>query len=103
LPPSRSRDQLSRILEALAVIQPLTMGDLAGAIQREGGKLPTGSTLVVIASLMPDPLAGVLARLRDEGHHVFVVATSDRVKEQLPPGIGYKEVSAAFERTGVLA
>ena len=27
----------------------------------------------------------------------------DRVKEQLPPGIGYKEVSAAFERTGVLA
>lgn len=102
LPPSRSRDQLSRILEALAVIQPLTMGDLAGAIRREGGKLPTGSTLVVIASLMPDPLAGVLARLRDEGHHIFVVATSDRVKEQLPPGIGYKEVAAAFERTGVL-
>lgn len=92
LPPSRSRDQLTRILEALAVIQPLTLGDLAGAIHKESGRMPAGSTLVVVASLMPDALAGVLARLRDEGHHVFVVATSPRVRDSLPPGIGMREV-----------
>lgn len=103
LPPSRSRDQLTRILESLAVIQPLTMGDLAGAIQRESGKLPAGSTLVVVASLMPDPLAGVLARLRDEGHHLFVIATSPRVRDSVPPGIGMREVGRAFERDGVFA
>ncbi|MGE0598722.1 MAG: DUF58 domain-containing protein [Dehalococcoidia bacterium] len=102
LPPSRSRDQVTKILEALAVIQPLTMGDLAGAIQRESGKLPAGSTLVVIASLMPPALAGVLARLRDEGHHIFVVATSKRVRDNLPEGIPMREVSGAFEREGVL-
>lgn len=102
LPPSRSRDQITKILEALAVIQPLTMGDLAGAIQRESGKLPAGSTLVVIASLLPPPLAGVIARLRGEGHHVFVVATSGRVRENLPDGIPMREVSGAFEREGVL-
>ena len=102
LPPSRSRDQITKILEALAVIQPLTMGDLAGAIQRESGKLPAGSTLVVIASLLPPPLAGVIARLRGEGHHVFVVATSARVRENLPDGIPMREVSGAFEREGVL-
>lgn len=102
LPPSRSRDQLTRLLEALAVIQPLTMGDLASAIRRESGKLPTGSTLVVIASLMPESLAGVIARLRDEGHHVFVVATSPRVRENVPPGIGIREVGSAFAREGKL-
>ncbi len=102
LPPSRSRDQVSRLLEALAVIQPLTMGDLAGAIQRESGKLPQGSTLVVVASLMPPPLAGVLARLHDEGHNVFVIATSDRVRESVPPGIGMREVGGVFQRAEVL-
>lgn len=102
LPPSRSRDQVSRLLEALAVIQPLTMGDLAGAIQRESGKLPQGSTLVVVASLMPPPLAGVLARLHDEGHNVFVIATSDRVRDAVPPGIGMREVGSAFQRAEVL-
>ncbi|MEO8539545.1 MAG: DUF58 domain-containing protein [bacterium] len=103
LPPSRSRDQLTRLLEALAVIQPLTMGDLATAIQRESGKLPAGSTLVVVASLMPDSLAGVLTRLRDEGHHLFVIATSDRVRDRVPPGIGVREVRGAFDRDGVIA
>ena len=102
LPPSRSRDQVSRLLEALAVIQPLTMGDLAGAIQRESGKLPQGSTLVVDASLMPPPLAGVLARLHDEGHNVFVIATSDRVRESVPAGIGMREVGGVFQRAEVL-
>lgn len=103
LPPSRSRDQITRILEALAVIQPLTMGDLAGAIQKESGKLPAGSTLVVIASLIPEALAGVLTRLRDEGHHVFVIATSQRVREALPAGIPMREVGGVFEREGVIA
>ena len=102
LPPSRSRDQVSRLLEALAVIQPLTMGDLAGAIQRESGKLPQGSTLVVVASLMPPALAGVLARLHDEGHNVFVIATSQRVREAVPPGIGMREVGGVFQRAEVL-
>ena len=102
LPPSRSRDQVSRLLEALAVIQPLTMGDLAGAIQRESGKLPQGSTLVVVASLMPPALAGVLARLHDEGHNVFVIATSQRVRDAVPPGIGMREVGGVFQRAEVL-
>jgi len=101
IPPSRARDQVSRLLEALAVIQPLTMGDLAGAIQRESGKLPQGSTLVVVASLVPPSLAGVLARLHDEGHHVFVIATSDRVRGAVPPGIGVREVGGAFQRAGI--
>jgi uncharacterized protein (DUF58 family) len=100
LPPSRSRDQITRILDALAVIQPLTMGDLAGTMLREGGRMPTGSTVVVIASLIPDSLAGVLVRLHDEGHRVFVLATSDRALANLPPGIPVQTVGRGFDRAG---
>ncbi len=98
LAPSRSREQLSRILEALAVIQPLTLGDLAGSIQRESGRMPAGSTIVVVASLIPQPLGAAIARLRDEGHHIFVAATSDRALDNVPPGVPVRRVARPFDR-----
>jgi uncharacterized protein (DUF58 family) len=98
LRPSRSRDQLTRVLEALAVIQPLTMGDLAGAIQRESGRMPAGSTIVIVAALIPGDLAATLSRLRAEGNHVFVVAISDRAAEAVPPGIPVHRIPSAFAR-----
>ncbi len=98
LPPSRSRDQLSRVLEALAVIQPLSMGDLAGAIERERGRLPAGSTIVVIASLLPDALAANIQRLHDDGHHVALVATSKRATQSALPGVLVRDISRALDR-----
>lgn len=103
LPPSRSREQMTRILDALAVIQPLTLGDLAGTIQRETGKLPAGSTIVVVASLVPVALAGAISRLAAEGHRVFVVATSERAARAVPSGIPTRSVAAAFTREGAPA
>ncbi len=98
LAPSRSRDQLTRILEALAVIQPLTLGDLAGAIHREGGRMPAGSTIVVVASLVPEPLAAAIRRLAAEGHEVFVLATSRRVDPSHLPGIPVRMAGKEFTR-----
>ncbi len=98
LAPSRSREQLTRILEALAVIQPLTLGDLAGSIQRESGRMPAGSTIVVVASLIPQPLGAAISRLQGEGHHVFVAATSDRALDNLPPGVPVRRVARPFDR-----
>ena len=98
LAPSRSREQLSRILEALAVIQPLTLGDLAGSIQRETGRMPAGSTIVVVASLIPQPLGAAIARLRDEGHHIFIAATSERALDNVPSGVPVRRVARPFDR-----
>ncbi len=103
LAPSRSRDQLTRVLEALAVIQPLTMGDLAGAIQRESGRLPAGSTVVVVASLIPEPLAGAITRLQDEGNRVYIVATSPRAAQSAPPGVPVHSLGSRFGRSAVMA
>lgn len=102
LAPSRSREQLTRILEALAVVQPLTTGDLAGAIKREAGRFQAGSTMVVVASLMPAPLAGVVTRLHDEGHRVHVLATSGRVDPSKLGPVPVENVGRAFERDGAL-
>ncbi|MCC7366504.1 MAG: DUF58 domain-containing protein [Dehalococcoidia bacterium] len=101
LPPSRSREQLTKVLEALAVVQPLTMGDLAGALQREGHRLPTGSTVVVVAALLPPALEGVIGRLAAQRHEVVVLATSDRVPPELPMGIPVYRTGQAFEREAV--
>lgn len=101
--PSRSREQLVRLLEALAVVQPLTMGDLAGAIRRESGRFETGSTLVVIAALIPDPLAAVIGRLAAEGHIVHVVAVSERAAAAVPPGAAVHRLGGRFQREEVLA
>ena len=97
LAPSRSPDQLTRVLEALAVIQPLTMGDLATSIVRESGRMPAGSTVVIVASLIPPELAGALSRLQSDGNRVFVLGTSDRALEAVPPGISARLVGHGFD------
>ncbi len=87
LPPSRSRDQLTRVLEALAVIQPLTMGDLAQSVRRESGRMPSGSTIVLVASFIPPELAAVVNRLAAEGHRVSALVTSERADTSLLFGV----------------
>ncbi len=103
LPPSRARDQHARLLEALAVIQPLTLGDLAGAVRRESGRLERGSTIVAVAALVPQPLAEALERLRSEGHRVHLVATTDRAARADIPGVVVSRVGGAFRAAEVLA
>lgn len=102
LPPSRSTDQITRVLEALAVVQPLSMGDLASAIQREQGRLPAGSTLVVVASLVPEELAATMTRLAGEGHQVFLVGTAPEVGATVPPGVPFHDVSRELMRLEAL-
>jgi uncharacterized protein (DUF58 family) len=98
LAPSRARDQITRVLEALAVVQPLSMGDLASAIQREQGRLPAGSTIVVVASLVPDELSAAMRRLHEEGHQVFLVGTAAQVAANVPAGIPFHDVSQELAR-----
>jgi len=51
------------------------MSNLARELE---GALPAGSTVVVIAAVMPDDLVGALLRLRRDGHYMHVVKTSER-------------------------
>ena len=102
LAPSRARSQLTRILETLAVVQPLTMGDLAGRLRREAARLPLGSTLVLAAAFIPDELAEAMRRLQDEGYRVAVVVTSDRVDLDKLHGLSVRITGRQFEESEAL-
>ena len=72
--PGRAPDQLARILEALGGTGPMTLTALSALLERESHVLPLGSTLAVVTSVMPEPLAAALRRLDESGHHVTVLA-----------------------------
>jgi uncharacterized protein (DUF58 family) len=96
LPPSSASDQVTRVLESLATVQPLTLSDLADVVHRERGRISAGSTIIAVASLVPESLAAALRRLSDEGHAVFVVATSERVDTSLLGEIPVRSLGGAF-------
>ena len=102
LAPSRSRSQLPRILETLAVVQPLTMGNLASNLRRESSRLPLGSTLVLAAAFITDELAEAMRRLQGEGHRVVVVVTSERVDLDKLNGLSVRVVGRRFEASEVI-
>ncbi len=76
MPIGRSADQLGRVLEALAVIGPMTPSPLEDVIDRESHSFPFGATLVCVTSRMDDPLAVSLRRVAAAGHTVTVLSLS---------------------------
>ena len=71
--PARSLEQLPRILEALAVISPLTLTPLAQMLEEQRRLLPAGCTIVLVTALMDDDLAAGLATLASR-HPVTMIA-----------------------------
>ena len=74
--PGRRAEQFVRVLEALAVITPFVLEPLAAMLDREEHRLPAGTTLAVVTSLMTDDLAATLLRLRRRGHQVVVLSVA---------------------------
>lgn len=68
--------QLNKVLEALAMITSFTTSRMAGELEDRAHALPAGATVLVVAAVMTDDLAGSLLRLRGEGHSVHVVKTA---------------------------
>jgi hypothetical protein len=77
VPVGRRPDQLMRILEALAVIGPLTMTPLDNVLNREAQAFPFGATLACVTSRMDTGLAASLLRISRAGHRVTVLSLAD--------------------------
>ncbi len=77
VPVGRRPDQLMRILEALAVIGPLTMTPLDNVLNREARAFPLGATLACVTSRMDTGLAASLLRISRAGHRVTVLSLAD--------------------------
>jgi uncharacterized protein (DUF58 family) len=78
VPVGRHADQLARVLEALAVIGPFTLGTIDSVIDREAQRFPLGATLVLITSRMDPTIATSLLRVSHSGHAVTVLSLAER-------------------------
>lgn len=77
VPVGRRSDQLMRVLEALAVIGPLTTTPIERVIDREAQSFPFGATLVCVTSRMDPPLAASLQAVAASGHSVNVLSLAE--------------------------
>ncbi len=81
VPPGRSREQLNRILEALAAVREFATGGIELMMYRESPSLPWAATMVLVTSIVTDEMMVGLIRLREAGRRVVLVSLS----EDAPP------------------
>jgi hypothetical protein len=86
IPAGRDPDQLTRILEALAMVSPLTIAPLEEVLEEAARRLPLGATIVLVASYCHEPLAATLQRLQLKGYPLAILWTADT--EPPPPLAG---------------
>jgi len=79
VPPSTHPDQLARILELLARIQPYFGGWMDNVMRREEPRLPPGATIIYIAAsaAITDPIIQRLWRLQRRGYDVSILLTGE--------------------------
>lgn len=73
--PSRNPDQLTRILENLALIKGWSGLPMEDLIRAERRGLPRGATMVVVTSVISDDMLDVLTAIRRSGHPVTLIET----------------------------
>ena len=75
--PGRSHDQLVRILELLAAVQPLASGQIEKMIAEEAPRLPWGATLVVVSAVVTEALMAVLLTLDHAGRRIVLITLAE--------------------------
>ena len=75
--PSRSPQQLTRLLEALAGINGIASGDFESFLLKNGGRLPWGATVVVITAVVTPALEAVFLRLKSTGRKLVLLSLAD--------------------------
>ncbi len=76
--PSRSPQQLTRLLEALAAIRGVASGNFEDFLLHDSGRLPWGATLMVITAVVTPELEVVLLRLKDAGRKLVLLSLADK-------------------------
>jgi uncharacterized protein (DUF58 family) len=104
IPPGRHPTQLTRILEALALLIPHTGDRVETFLGYEARRLPWGATIVVVTGYVTTALEDLLADLHRAGHAVTLVSFAERAPD-LPgaPGFTVYWLGEEVERGAPLA
>ena len=99
--PSRSPEQLTLILEALATIRPLAMGPMPAQLTEHARRFPTGATLVVIVAFVQPELVEAINSLKRQGYRIVVLYLGDGVCPQMPEGVTVHELQGYLSSIGL--
>lgn len=89
VPPGRSPDQLTRILEMLAAVRPIASALMENLLVSESVELPWGSTIVVVTGIVTEAIAGAIQRLRDAGRHMVLISLEEKAPPRLDGVLTY--------------
>lgn len=77
VPPGRSTDQLTYILEALAAVTEFATASIDTMLLRESPKLPWVSTIVLVTAVVTDETMVALLRLKEAGRRVVLISLAE--------------------------
>lgn len=102
----RDEGQLTRVLEALAMVTPFTIVPPEELLARQRRRLPLGTSLALVAGYMSPALAQQLDRFQREGVAAAVYWVGDAPPRQAPRTVPVHDLTdrlLAFEREDALA
>jgi uncharacterized protein (DUF58 family) len=77
VPFSRSTGQLAAVLEALALVGPISRQSISEFVLQEALRFPLGATIVVVTALMTEESAGAIRELQRTGFRPTIVWVGD--------------------------
>jgi uncharacterized protein (DUF58 family) len=77
VPPGRSPNQLTHILEALAAVTEFATASIENMMLRESPNLPWVSTIVLVTAVVTDEIMVALKRLKEAGRRVVLLTLAD--------------------------
>ncbi len=77
VPPGRSPNQLTHILEALAAVTEFATASIENMMLRESPNLPWVSTIVLVTAVVTDEIMVALNRLKEAGRRVVLLSLAD--------------------------
>ena len=98
IPASRSPEQHTAILEALATVRPLAMSSMDTQLGEYARQLPIGATIVVLAAFISSRLVEVIGDLKGRGHKMVVVYVGDTSCPDMPDGVLVHEIGEYLAR-----
>lgn len=85
VPPGRSTEQLSHILEALAAVTEFATGAIEWMLFRESPNLPWAATIVLVTAVVTEEISAALIRLKEAGRRVVLISLAETPP---PAGLG---------------
>ncbi|MAM65852.1 MAG: hypothetical protein CL702_05645 [Chloroflexi bacterium] len=87
VPMGASSSQLSMILESLAMAGPYVVTPLTEVLKGERASLPSGTTVVLVTSILTRAMATEINLIKDSGYQVRVLYTGDQAPSVEMPGV----------------